>query len=75
MKTVKNTPEGFPLRDKVLAIKIMELYRPGGFNTSFVDRIERCLHKIRLRDPKTTFEVEDILDYLLWDPHSTNLTS
>ena len=54
------------LRDKILAIQIMELLGPN-YNECFVDKVERVIQRLR-EQSATTFEVEDILDYLLWDP-------
>ena len=52
----------------------MELFRPGEYNSSFIDRIERCIYKLRLKDDVTIFEVEDILEHLFWETTSSKLT-
>jgi hypothetical protein len=37
------------------------------FNRSYVDRVERCLQSLRKCDQKRVIEIEELLDYLLWD--------
>ena len=55
------------LRDKILTIRIMHILGPG-YNTTFVDRVERSLHGLRRYAPKDrVFEVEELFDYIFWD--------
>ena len=58
------------LRDKILTIRIMRLLGPG-YNTTFVDRVERCLHGLRLCARDRVFEGEELFDFVVWDMQET----
>ena len=54
------------LRDKILTIRIMQLLGPG-YNTTFVDRLERSIYGLRQCNRDRVFEVEELFDYIFWD--------
>jgi len=44
----------------------MQLLGPG-YNTTFVDRLERSIYGLRQCNRDRVFEVEELFDYIFWD--------
>jgi hypothetical protein len=65
--SIKTISADLRLRDKVLAIQVMQLLGPN-YNESFVDTVERVIQSLRESEEDMVFEVEDLLDFLLEDP-------